>query len=287
MIEIAMSTLACPTRTLAEAVAIAEGAGCDGIELRTGGVRARELACDPFLSDEAKTRGLLEVAGLKPSCIATGVRFDAPVFPPVLGTILDNELDVRQAKRAIDLAAQLECPMVRVFGFEKQGRESYRSAFKRIAGRLRLACDHARNTGTAVVVENGGDFATAEQLAELVAAVDTTLIGAAYDITIGNLAGDTPEQMTGALRGALRLVRVKDRGADGRPVQLGEGTQPVQAFVRHLAANRWSGTVVFEWEAAWFEGLAPVESVLPGAVERLCQWAGLTRGLTRDTVAVA
>lgn len=279
MIEIAMSTLACPTRTLAEAVAIAEGAGCDAVELRTGGVRARELACDPFLSDETKTRGLFDVAGVKPACLATGVKFDTPVWPPVVGFLFDNEPEVRAAKRAIDLAAQLECPLVRVFGFERQGRESYKAALKRITGRLQLACDHARNTGTMVVVENGGDFAGAEQIAELIGAVDSTLIGAAYDVAIGHLAGDTPERMTGALRGSLRLVRVKDRGADGRPVQLGEGTQPVQAFVRHLAANRWSGTVVFEWEAAWFEGLAPIEEVLPGAVRRLCEWAGLTKGV--------
>lgn len=276
MIEIAMSTLACPNRTLAEAVAIAEAAGCDGIELRTGGVRARDLACDPFLSDEAKTRGLLEVAGLKATCLATGVKFDAPVFPPILGQLLDNEAEVRQAKRAIDLAAQLDCPMIRVFGFEKQERESAKAAFKRIANRLQLACDHARNTGTMVVVENGGDFATAEQLAELVSAVDTTLIGASYDVAIGAHAGDTPEKMTEFLRQKLRLVRVKDRDASHQPVQLGDGEQPVEAFVRHLAKSRWSGPVVFEWEAAWFEGLAPIEQVLPIAVQRLCQWASLS-----------
>ena len=168
---------------------------------------------------------------------------------------------------------------MRVFGFERRGRESYKSALKRITGRLQLACDHARNTGTMVVVENGGDFASAEQLAELIGAVDTTLIGAAYDVAIGHLAGDTPEKATGALRRALRLVRVKDRGEDARPVPIGEGTQPVEAFVRHLASAKWSGTVVFEWEAAWFEGLAPIEEVLPGAVRRLCEWAGLTRGV--------
>ena len=277
MIEIAMSTLACPKRTLAEAVAIAEAAGCDGIELRTGGVRALELACDPFLSDESKTRGLLEVAGLKATCLATGVKFDSVVFPPVVGYLFDTEAEVRQAKRAIDLAAQLDCPMVRVFGFEKQGRETYKAAFKRIAGRLRLACDHARNTGTMVVVENGGDFATAEQLAELVGAVDTTLIGASYDVALGHVAGDTPEQMTGFLRSKLRLVRVKDRG-DDQPVQVGDGEIPVEPFVRQLERSRWSGPVVFEWEAAWYEGLVPIEEVLPIAVRRLCDWAGLTKG---------
>ena len=113
--------------------------------------------------------------------------------------------------------------------------------------------------------------------AELVGAVDTTLIGASYDVALGHVAGDTPEQMTGFLRSKLRLVRVKDRG-DDQPVQVGDGEIPVEPFVRQLERSRWSGPVVFEWEAAWYEGLVPIEEVLPIAVRRLCDWAGLTKG---------
>ena len=275
MIEIAMSTLACPRKTLPEAVAIAEAAGCDGIEFRTGGVRGLDFACDPFLSDEAKTRSLLDISGVKPVCVATGVRFDAAIFPPVVGQLFDSESSVREAKRAIDLAAQLVCPMVRVFGFEKPENESYKAAFHRIRTRLGQACDHARNTGTSLVVENGGDFSTAEQLAELIDAVSSPLLKASYDVALGNEAGDDPAEAISTLGSRLGLVRVKDT-KDNRPVQLGAGERPVEEFVRALAGASWDGPVVFEWEAAWHEDLAPIEEVLPTAVSRLCEWAGLT-----------
>ena len=275
MIEIAMSTLACPSKTLPEAVAIAEAAGCDGVELRTGGVRGLDFACDPFLTDEAKTRSLLDASGIKPVCVATGISFDTAIVPPIVGRLFDNEGDVREAKRAIDLAAQLVCPMVRVFGFAKAERESYKAAFNRIAGRLGLACDHARNTGTSIVVENGGDFSSAEQLAELIDAVASPYLKAAYDVAIGDEEGDDPAAAIKTLGSRLRLVRIKDT-KDLHPVQLGAGTRPIEAFVRGLAQARWNGPVVFEWEAAWHEGLAPIEEVLPTAVSRLCDWAGLT-----------
>lgn len=275
MIEIAMSTLACPRKTLPEAVAIAEAAGCDGIEFRTGGVRGLDFACDPFLTDEAKTRSLLDASGVKPTCVATGVRFDAVVFPPIVGQLFDNEASVREAKRAIDLAAQLVCPMVRVFGFEKAENESHKAAFNRIRNRLSQACDHARNTGTSLVVENGGDFSSAEQLAELIDAVSSPYLKAAYDVAIGHEEGDDPRKAIKTLGSRLGLVRVKDT-KDGQPVQLGAGTRPIEKFVKALAKSKWSGPVVFEWEAAWHEGLAPIEEVLPTAVSRLCDWAGLT-----------
>ncbi len=277
MIEIAMSTLACPSLTIAEAVRIAEASGCDGIEFRTGGVRASEFACDPFLTDEAKTRSILDAAGLKPVSISTGTSFDAPINPPVIGQLFDNEAAIREAKRAIDLAAQLECPFVRVFGYEKTERESHRSALRRIAGRLSKACDHCRHTGTSLVVENGGSFSSAEQIAELIDAVSSPLIKASYDIAIGDEAGDSPEDAFTMLRTKLGFVRVRDNDENG-PVELGSGIRPVEEFVRALAKRRWSGPVVYEWEAAWFEGLRPADEVMPGAIRRLCEWAGLTSG---------
>lgn len=282
MIEIAMSTLACPRLTIAEAVRIADDAGCDSIEFRTGGVRATEFACDPFLTDEAKIRSILDASGITLASIATGTRFDAPITPPVVGQLFDNESTIREAKRAIDLAAQLECPAVRVFGFEKTEKESHTSALKRIAGRLSAACDHCRNTGTALVVENGGSFSTAEKLAELINSVDSPFLKASYDIAIGDEAGDTPEVAIDLLASRLGLVRVRDNDDNG-PVELGAGKRPIEAFIRQLAKRRWSGPVVYEWEAAWFEGLRPAEEVMPGAVRRLCEWAGLTA----DAQAVA
>jgi len=275
MIEIAMSTVGCPHQTLPEAVALAEAVCCDGIEWRTTGVSGREFACDPFLTDESKVRALCDAAGIEPICLATPVRFDEPISPPIVGRVCDTERSIREAKRAIDLAAQIECRRVRVFCFEKPVKESHASATKRIADRLKFVCDHARNTGVAVVLENGGSYGSAEQLAELIDAVANPLLGAAYDIAIGDLAGDSPEDAIRIFDDRLMLARVRDSNGSG-PVQLGRGDRPVEAFVRSLAAAAWSGPIVFEWERAWFAELDPIEQVLPEAVRSLCDWAGLS-----------
>lgn len=286
MIEIAMSTVACPELTIQHAIELAERTGFDGIEFRTGGVRATRLACDPFLTDEAKTRGELESEGIKALCLATATTFDQPIDPPVLGRLRDNEPMIREAKRSIDLAAQLECPFVRVFGFQKTERESYKSVLKRVAGRLHYACDHCRNTGTYLAIENGGTFSSAEQLAELVDKVDSPFIRASYDVAIGADAGDEPAQAIAALGSRLGLIRVRDNDENG-PVMLGTGVRPGEAFVRTFAEAGFDGSIVYEWERLWFEGLRPADEVLPEAVRKLCDWAGLTAGAIKERQAVA
>ena len=59
MLEFALSTLSTPHHPLAEAIALAEHAGYDAIDLRTFGSGSTRFACDPALPDEAKARTLL------------------------------------------------------------------------------------------------------------------------------------------------------------------------------------------------------------------------------------
>lgn len=285
MIHFACSTVAFPHLPLAEAVAMADEAGFDGIELRSFGSGSTSFANDPTLTAEEKTRAILGDAGLDCSSIATGISFDAPIWPPVIGRALaDQEASVRAGKRAVDLAAQLETPLVRVFGFQSRGRESLKQAMKRIAGRLRTVCDHARNTGVRVVVENGGSFERAEDLAELIEMVKSPLIGASYDGAVGHVAGDDPASAVATLGDRLWLGRVKDV-LEGRPVQLGEGDRDPEGFVRALSAAGYAGMVVFDWDTAWFEGLSPASEVLPEGLRRLCDWAGQTADSRRPVVA--
>jgi sugar phosphate isomerase/epimerase len=274
MIDFSLSTVACPHLTIAAAARLAGEAGYDALELRTFGAGSTGFACDPALTDESKVRGLLAAEGICCSSVATGVTLDQPIWPPIIGRALfDQERSVREAERAIDLAAQIEAPLVRVFGHERQGRESLASATRRIAWRLGLVCDHARNSGVRVVVENGGSFPRARDLAELLAAVGSPLLGASYNAAVGAANGDDPREAVRLLGRSLWLGRVKD-AANGRPVQLGEGDCRPDAFIAALADAGYAGTVVFEWDASWVEGLAPAETVAARALELMCGWAG-------------
>ncbi len=276
MLDFALSTVATPHRPLAEAILLAEGAGYDAIEFRTFGTGSSRFACDPALTDEPKTRALVDASGIDCCSLATGVRLDEPIRPPVIGRVLfDNERQIREGKAAVDLAAQIEAPLVRVFGFESHGRESLTQTTKRVAWRLGMVCDHARNTGTRVVLENGGAFTTAESIAELIARVNSPLLGASYNAAIGRAAGDDPDQAVAVLADRLLLARVKD-SVGGTPAMLGEGELAPDEFIGALADAGAELPVVFEWDAAWFEGLAPAEEIAAPALERLCRWAGQT-----------
>src|SRR5262249_4685820 len=157
--------------------------GYDALELRTFGSGSRQIACDPALSSPEKVRTMAREAGVEIACLGSGVAFDAMIRPPVLGRVLgDNELDVRRAKAIIDLATQVECPLVRVFGFDAPGGRS--STVRRIRERLGLVADAARNTGVRVVLENGGAFPRAADLIELIDGIGGGLLGAAYSTAV-------------------------------------------------------------------------------------------------------
>ncbi|MBY0312779.1 MAG: sugar phosphate isomerase/epimerase, partial [Phycisphaerales bacterium] len=173
MLKPAFSTVACPDWLLREVAERALKLGFEAVELRTFGDDSRRFACDPAMTGEAKVRSMFLERGVEISSLATGVRFDEPVWPPVVGYFSDHvERAVREGKRAVDLAVGLECPLVRVFGFEFPAREKRAAAISRIARRLGKVVDHADKSGVRVVVENGGSFATADELLELIAAVN-------------------------------------------------------------------------------------------------------------------
>lgn len=275
MFKPAFSTVACPEWTLERVARAAAEWGYESLELRTFGHGSTRLACDPALTSAAKVRKSLDAAGVTVCCLATGVRFDEPIRPPVLGRVItDTERSVRAAKAMIDLAAQIEAPLVRVFGFEFPPSEPRTKATARIAERLRLALDGARNTGVRVVIENGGSFPRGSDVAELIAAVGgDALLGASYSAAVAYAAGEMPADGVRALSDRLWVARIKDFKR-GRACPLGTGDVPCARMVSALAQAGYAGPLVYEWDRLWLPDLAPPESVLPQAARTMYQWMG-------------
>lgn len=274
MLKPAFSTVACPEWTLDRVPAAARQFGFEAVELRTFGPASRELTCDPALTDETKTASMFARHGVEILSLATSVRFDEPILPPVIGAVIaDTERPVRDANRAVDLAAALGCPHVRVFGFEIGARERRISGIARIVDRLRMVLDHARTTGVRLVLENGGSFPRATDLLEILDAVSSPLLGACYSVEQGHLAGETPADAVRILGDRLWVARMGDwRG--GRPVVLGTGEVPCRELVESLAASGFDGPVVYEWPRLWVPEIEPAERVLPQAVVTIYGWLG-------------
>jgi sugar phosphate isomerase/epimerase len=281
MFKTAFSTVACPDWLMANAARAAGEWGYEGLELRTFGSGATQFACDPFLTDPAKTRAILREHGVEAAVLATGVSFDTPVKPPVIGfAFTDVERTVRAAKECVDLAAQLEIPFVRVFGFELPRREKRSRGARRVAERLHLVADACRNTGVRVLVENGGSFSTADQMMELLGRVNDPLVGAEFSPAVSLCAGEDPLEGLRLMEASQRVwvVKLKDKLENGRPCQIGDGVMRVRETVEVLAERNFEGWVVVEWDRAWVPGLEPAQEVLPESVKRLYQWVAMSAG---------
>lgn len=280
----AFSTVAFPTWPLDRLAQTAETWGYQGIELRTLGNASSALACDPALSSAGKARTLLRRAGLEPVVLATGIRYDEPVFPPLLGYVFsDHERSIRQTKGMVDLALALECPFVRVFAFEIPGSERRESALARICGRLSLACAYARNSGVKLLIENGGSFNKASDLAEIIDRVNSPLLHASYSAAVASADGENPADGITALGDRLAVLKVRDFVA-GRPCALGTGEIDNRSAVLAAAKAGFRGWVVYEHDTMWLPS-GNAEDAVARSARTLYEWMGPSASAIRRAPA--
>lgn len=272
----AFSTVACPEWTLPRIAEHLEAWGYLGCELRTFGNGSTQMACDPALTAAAKVRGLFDKAGVAICSVGTSIRYDEPIDPPLLGRVIsDTERSVRETKGMVNLAVQIECPLVRVFAFELPEGEARKRGVARIVERLCKAADYCRNSGVALMLENGGSFPRSADVAEILDRVDSPLLRACYSMPVGAAAGERPEEAINVLGDRLVCVKVKDlRGAT--PVALGNGDLKARASVEALARAGYGGWIVYEFDRAWLKGAeADVPTVLAASSRALFDWIGL------------
>lgn len=285
--KIAFSTVGCPDLSLEQVVEAAARWGYQGVELRvspTGygggvGVGPGGVASDPMRRAPGEVHDLFEDAGVDLVGIATGVRFDEPVWPPVMGHLFNNaEAGVEETKAAVTLAAGAGGDFVRVFGHQLPGGEPRAWGLRRVSERLALAAQTARNTSVRVLIENSGSFSRAEELAELHGLVNSPFLSMSYNIIPAVMAGECPMTAVESLiaGGGLKVVKIGDIGEDGRPVPLGSGggRLPVEKFVRHLGEIGYTGWIVYEYPRLWRAELGETAGVLEQAAGRLFAWSG-------------
>lgn len=280
MFKPAFSTVACPHMTLAAIMDRLETWGYLGVELRTFGNGSSTLTAEPALTSSTKLRAALRGAGVEACSLATSIAFDEPVSPPVIGNaISDTEKSIRAGKSAVDLAIKLECPFVRVFGFELPSGESRNKGYARVAARLAKVADYCRNSGVKIMIENGGSFNSAADLAELLDCVHNTPGGTsateslvvAYSIPVGKAAGDTVAGAMNVLKGRVACVKVKDLKfghGEGEhhhgavPVALGDGDLGAKEDLAALAGTGYDGWVVYEYDASLSHDHGNIDDIL-------------------------
>lgn len=268
----AISTVACPEWTIERVIDFAHRIDVSGIEMRTFGDDSSHFAADPCLTDFGKVRRLCGEAGVSVCCLATSIRYDAPIFPPILGRALgENQAEVQATKRMIEVAREVGSPLVRVFAFELPANETRKSGLRRIIERMELAAACARNTGVQLMIENGGSFATAEDLVEIMDRLASPFVCAAYCPAVAQAVGEDPIAGVRLLGDRLASVKFKDF-VGTTPVPVGRGEMRCRETVEELANRGFDGWAVIEWDRLWLPDLDSAEEVLPDSVQSLMGW---------------
>ena len=269
-IKFAFSTVAVPELTLDQVATQAKELGYEGVELRTLGPGGGGLASDPSLSEPQKVADVFREAGVEPICLSTSVSLHHKKTG-------DAHRAFFEAQRYLEIAAEMNCPAVRVFGYEVGPGENHRAVIHRIADRAAQLADKAGELGVQLLFENAGSLVGSKEWWWLLDMVNHPMLGMVWNVA--NSVAANPTDAGGwvsvsTLNSRIRIAKVKDTnvGQGTGYVQLGDGDVGIPTFMKRLLGIGFDGYVTVEWDRLWLDTLAPPEEFLPEAVNRLRGW---------------
>ncbi len=269
MIKIGFSSLACPGWDLETIVTNAATMGFDGVELR--GIRGElHLPLVPELAGNPdRVRRLFQDKNVELVCLGTSVALDSKD---------PRELARRKATitEFVELAAKLGCPYVRLFVGEVQRRDHHRAALSRIAEALASLATFASRFHVTLLVENGGDFLSSEDLWFLIDVVEHPAVRACWNQCHAMGVGERPTISVPRLGKKIGLVHLCDATFDDQGVlleykPLGEGQAEVSRQIELLRGIIYDRYLMFEWPKLWVDSLPTPDAALPAAVKFIRQ----------------
>ncbi len=269
-VKLAMSTLGCPDWSIDQVAQAARQWGYEGVDLRTLGTGDQgdeKLASDPVTVGAEKMREVLDAAGLAVACLSTSVALHHR-HP------LAADRAMAQAHEAIELAATMRCPWVRVYGYEIEPGESRDQGQHRIADRARALTQYAAPKGVGLLLENAGNLATARDWWTIMDLIDQSNVGLSWNQQVAALAGEGPGVSVPMLHGLIRLAKFKDMVVEPKLefVMLGDGQMRVHELLQRLMGVGFDGWAVVEWDKLWLSELMSGELYLPEAGKRVKDW---------------
>ena len=268
--KLSFSTLGCPNWSFDEIALRASQYGYDGVAFRGIGGELDLTKVPEFFSGAlANTRHRLKEAGLATSMVLTSAVM-------MIAEPEKLEASLKLGQSHIDIASDLECPYIRVFGGQMPVGISYAVAVQRAGDRLRRLGDYAAQRGVYVLIESHDDWVVTSRLRRAVEAADHSNVGILWDVHHPvRIAGESVAQAWESLGPWVRCVDLKDSITDFeerlgyRYVQIGDGEIPLQDALRILKAAGYDGWLTFEWEKVWHPNLADPSLAFPEFITRI------------------
>ena len=268
--KLSFSTLGCPNWSFDEIALRASQYGYDGVAFRgIGGQLDLTKVPEFFPSALANTRHRLKEAGLATSMVLTSA-----VMMIAEPEKLEASLQLGQSH--IDIASDLECPYIRVFGGQMPVGISYAAAVRRAGERLHRLGDYAAQRGVYVLIETHDDWVVTSHLRRAVEAADHPNVGVLWDVHHPvRIAGESVAQVWANIGPWVRSVDIKDSITDFEArlgyqyVQIGDGEIPLKDALGILKAAGFDGWLTFEWEKVWHPNLADPSVAFPEFIARI------------------
>lgn len=258
---IAFSTLGCPDWDWHTILGTASRWGFAALELR-GLLGEMDLtAVERFKGRALKgTLKDLDTLALRIVSLGSSLNFHDP-DPAQL------ERTLEAGKAWIELAHNLECPFIRVFGDRLMEGEPRHATVSRITEGLGRLVELSRGGNVTILIESHGDFTDSAGLKEILEGVDSPAFGLLWDTHHTFVsAGEDPEFTFQRLGKWVRHTHIKDSvaTADGRRYVLtGGGGVPIGDIVLALARGGYQGYYCFEWEKVWHPEIEDAETAFP------------------------
>jgi sugar phosphate isomerase/epimerase len=264
---LAFSTLGCPGWSFDHAAAQAAAHGYAALEVRLYGPDI--IPADLSQSERTAIRKSLATHAIGIIGLGASTRF---AFPDAD----ERNANLDQLIAYLELAADLEVPMVRTFGSPGQIAISMEDAIDYVADALNAVAPHAERLGVDVALETHDAFCKGQDVAAVLAQVDSPAIGAIWDVHHPFRMGEAVETTWQVLGPRVKHVHIKDAKlrADGswQLVLLGQGEVPCRQVVELLHREGYQGNIAVEWEKKWHPEIEEPEVALPQHAAVLREW---------------
>jgi sugar phosphate isomerase/epimerase len=271
--KLAYSTLACPEWSIEKILASGIENGYDGIEFRGLGEDIDLSQSDAFSTPKScsKTRELVEKAGLKTACISTSMQV-------VAKSQTDDDFisSLNEGRKQIEIASDMNAPVIRVFCGNLPESISQTDAIKNGAKLLDILGDYAEENGVKIAVETHDAFISSILLSELLITTNHNAVGALWDVHHPyRFCGESPDFTMKNIGKFIIHTHFKDSigSSDNYSYKLlGAGDIPNIQAIKLLVESGYDGYFTLEWEKRWHMELEDADISIPQFANKMREY---------------
>ncbi len=264
---LAWSTLGSPGWSFEQTVAQAAANGYQALEVRMldGQIIPSNLSAER----RRQMKAVLQQYNIRIIGLGLSTRFSSP--DPA-----ERQANVDELRRYLELANELEAPMVRTFGGNVIDGQTIDQTIDWVAQGLLAGAATAEAQGVTIVLETHDAFCRGAEVARVLAQVDSPHVAAVWDIHHPYRMGESIDETWRLIGSRVKHVHIKDgiQRADGswQLVLLGKGELPCQATIKLLYDKGYRGYLSAEWEKKWHPEIEEPEVAMPQHAQTMRQW---------------